>query len=100
MHNSNYRADQYRELRRRMNEMNNPSCNRCTHGLSTTENMQTNRKPCNPEGGVGNGWGLYEYPLAMVYAPYQTFRNIFKCQDALIHGTLFEELVLPFEGCK
>ncbi len=101
MHNSNYRADQYRDLRRRMNEMNNPVCNPCARGTRGVEGAQSNRKPCNPEGDKrGNGWGLYEYPLAMVYAPYQTFRDIYKCHDALTHGTLFSELYLPLEGCK
>ena len=59
-----------------------------------------NVKPCNPEGEKSNGWGLYEYPLAIVYAPYQVFRDLYKCQDALEKGTLFSELYLPFEGCK
>ena len=101
MHNSNYRADQYRELRRKMDQMNSPACNICARGSGETRNMQSDRKPCNPEGyDRGNGWGLYEYPLAMVYAPYQSFRNVFKCHEALEHGTLFSELYLPFEGCK
>lgn len=101
MHNSNYRADQYRELRRRMNEMNAPTCNSCARTQGATQGMRNERIPCNPEGDErGNGWGLYEYPLVMVYAPYQTFRNVYKCHEALEHGTLFSELYLPFEGCK
>lgn len=36
--------------------------------------------------------------LAMVYAPRQCWRNLFDHQSALEHGTLFAELVLPFEG--
>ncbi len=101
MHNSNYRTEQYMDLRRRMNEMNNPTQNLCNRGLCGANNTNNNRKPCNPEGNNnGNGWGLYEYPLAMVYSPYQNFRNIYKCQDALEKGTLFSELDLPFEGCK
>lgn len=35
--------------------------------------------------------------LAMVYAPYQFFRSMYTPQDALAHGTLFEELYKPLE---
>ncbi len=102
MHNSNHRAEQYRDLRRRMNEMNTPVASPCAHGVYGMNNMRNSTAtPCNPEGNRrGNGWGLYEYPLAMVYAPYQTFRNIYKNHEALMKGTLFSELYLPFEGCK
>ncbi len=103
MHNSNHRADAYSDLRRRMNEMNKntTSCplNACRNSGNTRMDMTST--PCNPEGNRrGNGWGLYEYPLAMVYAPYQTFRNLYECHDALANGTLFSELNLPLEGCK
>ena len=36
--------------------------------------------------------------LAMVYAPMQCWRDLLDLQSALRHGTLFAELVLPFEG--
>ena len=45
-----------------------------------------------------NGWGLYEYPLAMVYSPYQQFRNLYSPEIALERGTVFTELDLPFEA--
>lgn len=58
--------------------------------------------------GVGNGkpsCGDGECPscvsapsLAMVYAPRQCWRNLLDMQSALDQGTLFAELVLPFEG--
>ena len=35
--------------------------------------------------------------LAMVYAPKQSFRRLFSEQEALRHGTLFEELYKPLE---
>ena len=101
MQNSNFRAEQYTELRRRLSEINSAkgSCPMGTCGLHNQKNMT--KTPCNPEGeNRGNGWGLYEYPLAMVYAPYQSFRGIYKCCEALERGTLFSELYLPFEGCK
>ena len=33
--------------------------------------------------------------LAMVYSPYQCFRMTYSPMDALVHGTLFEELYKP-----
>ena len=46
----------------------------------------------------GHTWGLYEYPLASVYAPLQEFRSIFDKDTALKKGTIFSELDLPFMG--
>ena len=43
-------------------------------------------------------WGLDGYPLAMVYSPIQKWRNIYDCETALVRGTIFEELDLPFLG--
>ena len=53
------------------------------------------------EGCGADSWGLSEYPLAMVYAPCQSFRGLFDPATALSHGTLFTELDLPLgrEGC-
>lgn len=50
---------------------------------------------CHPCG--ENSWGLDGYPLAMVYAPCQTFRNLYDLETALERGTLFSELDLPIE---
>ena len=36
--------------------------------------------------------------LAMVYSPKQCFRNLLDPSSALEHGSLFAELVMPFEG--
>ena len=33
--------------------------------------------------------------LAMVYSPYQSWRMLLSPDDALAHGTLFEELYKP-----
>jgi len=38
--------------------------------------------------------------LAMVYSPYQCWRMIYTPADALMHGTLFEELYKPLGECK
>ena len=38
--------------------------------------------------------------LAMGYSPYQCWRMLYGEEDALHHGTLFEELYKPLEdGC-
>lgn len=51
---------------------------------------------CSP---CGEGsWGLNDYPLAMVYAPCQPFRNLYDADTALKQGTLFAELYLPLGG--
>ena len=51
--------------------------------------------------GYGNrGWGLQEYPLAMMFAPYQKWRNIYTSEVALERGTLFGELDLPLESAN
>ena len=49
-----------------------------------------------------SSWGLDGYPLAMVYSTIQKWRNIYDIETALVRGTIFEELDLPFlgkEGC-
>ena len=48
--------------------------------------------------GAGRSWGLHDHPLAMVYSPYQHFRDTYTPDIALGRGTLFSELDLPFEG--
>ena len=38
-------------------------------------------------------------PLAMIYAPQQTFTDIYGDDEALARGTLFADLYFPFEAC-
>ncbi len=45
----------------------------------------------------GTGTCLDRMPLAYVYAPDQVFRMLYSANDALKHGTLFEELYKPME---
>lgn len=47
-----------------------------------------------------HGWGLLDHPLAMVYSPYQLFRDVYSPDVSLSRGTMFAELDLPFEGDK
>ncbi len=51
-----------------------------------------------PDNTPGTSWGLLNYPLGSVYAPLQTWRNIYSLVEGLSRGTIFEELFLPFEG--
>ncbi|MCD8018568.1 MAG: spore coat associated protein CotJA [Clostridiales bacterium] len=37
-------------------------------------------------------------PLAMAYVPWQTWGNLYKPEDGLMQGTIFEELDKPFTG--
>lgn len=46
----------------------------------------------------GMGWGLTGYPLASVYAPLQSFDDLYDTETALREGTVFKELDLPFTG--
>ena len=45
----------------------------------------------------GRGDCLDKMPLAYAYAPNQMFRMLYSANDALSHGTLFEELYKPKE---
>lgn len=64
---------------------------KCDGSLADGQNNNTARRL---------GWGLEEYPLAMMYAPYQVWRHIYALDVALERGTLFGELDLPFEATK
>lgn len=58
---------------------------------------------CTGQGNkCGGGTVLDDFPLAYVYAPDQKFRMLYSADDALRHGTLFEELYKPMEvyGCE
>lgn len=50
--------------------------------------------PCNPD---ANNRRLMNFPLGMVYSPYQEWRNIYDTETALRQGTLFRELDMPWE---
>ena len=53
---------------------------------------------CNMCEDKRRSWGLDGYPLAMVYAPIQRFGDMYDLDTALMEGTLFKELDLPFKG--
>lgn len=88
----------------------NGGCGRMGNGNgcgNTSRERMGNGNGCGHTGngrGCGNaengnrGWGLHDHPLAMVYSPYQHFRDTYTPDIALGRGTLFSELDLPFEG--
>ena len=41
---------------------------------------------------------LEDMPLAMAYVPWQKWQNIFDAEKGFCHGTIFQELNIPFEG--
>ena len=41
---------------------------------------------------------LGSLPVAMAYVPMQQWKSAYPPEEALMHGTLFPELNLPFEG--
>ena len=62
---------------------------------------QTNPAPPVPESGHTSGFDaqfLGSLPLAMTYVPMQQWNAAYMPAEALIHGTLFPDLNLPFEG--
>ena len=70
------------------------------------------RNTCNTAGGytplrrnvrgVSGGCDTPHTPqhLAMVYSPYQEWKDIYCAEKALMNGTLFAELDKPFKGYK
>lgn len=69
-------------------DMNTPPRRRCTGELREDSGAPTPKQ----------GWGLRDYPLAMVYSPYQSWQNLYTPDLALEKGTLFSELDLPIES--
>ncbi len=70
-------------------DMNATPRRRCTGELREDNNHTQSSK---------HGWGLQNYPLAMVYSPYQNWQNLYTPDVALEKGTLFGELDLPIES--
>ena len=67
--------------------------NTSNHPLCELSNSPKNDCNCNK-----NSWGLEGYPLASVFAPLQSFDNLYDAETALKQGTVFAELDLPFSG--
>ncbi len=48
----------------------------------------------------GNIWQKHDLPLAMVYSPYQHWRDVYDCEKGLSRGTIFRDLDKPFEASQ
>lgn len=66
-------------------------------GRPSCDGTVSNGKPSCDDRGECPSY-LHAPSLAMVYAPRQCWRNLLDLQSALENGTLFAELVLPFEA--
>lgn len=74
-----------------------------TNGNGIRGNGTTDRNGMSGNGGDTVSWGLYGYPLAMVYAPVQCFGELYEPDKGLSQGTIFRQLDLPFTwkgGCR
>ena len=76
--------------------MNNGNGCGCENNGGTGDNGNVGGVTGNHSCG-GNGSCLDNMPLAYVYAPDQMFRMLYTANEALSHGTLFEELYKPME---
>ena len=73
--------------------------------MARMENAHGNpseRPSCNQNDDIGSECPtvLGAPSLAMVYSPKQCWRNLLDNEAALKNGSLFAELILPFEGSK
>lgn len=62
---------------------------------SCTENQNHGNEACTDECPTH----VHAPVLAMVYSPRQCWRNVLDPQSGLENGSMFAELILPFEGC-
>lgn len=82
-----------------------------THGEIPVLNLESpvlpempdgNRPSCDGSyGDMENGMcptHVHAPSLAMVYSPKQCWRNLLDLHAGLNHGSIFAELILPFEG--
>ena len=45
---------------------------------------------------IHHSWGLESYPNAIVFAPLQSFENLYDLDTGMKNGTIFIDLDLPF----
>ena len=74
---------------------NSPDGNSCNNACGYTPLRRSVR-------GVSGGFDTphTSQHLAMVYSPYQEWKDIYCGEKALVKGTLFAELDKPFKGYK
>lgn len=62
------------------------------------ENMRNSCRisyACDPD---AQGTNLNSLPLSMAYVPWQRWQNLYKPEEGLSNGTIFQEVNLPFTG--
>ncbi|WP_313134740.1 spore coat associated protein CotJA [Anaerocolumna sp.] len=95
-----YRQQRYGRYnnRRNMGSYRNASDDSCGCGeLGSELREEVKKDVCNED--LADKC-LDRMPLAMAYVPFQKWRKVFDAPTGLAHGTIFEELVLPFYGYK
>jgi len=65
----------------------------------SNSNSRLNCRGERDEGDASVSPNCSDWQLAMVYSPFQCWRMLYSVEDALSHGTLFEELFKPLEEC-
>ena len=78
----------------RMANENRSATDMRDQGAEMRRNADTDnrRRPCGESQN-----GINSLPLAYVYAPSQRFCMLYSAEEALKHGTLFEDLYKPME---
>lgn len=83
-----------RLLERIVTVQDNDACHRNSNAANACPLRQI-RESNMPEGD-----GNFDYALAMVYAPEQSWQNIYCVEEGLKAGTIFKELNKLFYGAK
>lgn len=89
----NYRHPMYNHYPRNMAGYQNQRRNGC-YSVPVTEGDYCGDNCGNKESNLDKC--IDSLPLAMAYVPMQKWRNVFEACEGLAHGTIFEELVLPY----
>ena len=76
--------------------MGGDGCSRNNVGQNGNTDARQNGNTVG-NGNCGGTGCVDAFPLAYVYAPNQSFRMLYSAEEALKHGTLFEELYKPKE---
>lgn len=78
---------------------NNYSNNYSRSGMTSPCSCHNHNQPsqtCHQE----HGHHFSDFPIGMGYVPWQTWRNIYEPDKALMQGTIFAELDKPFLGAR
>ena len=64
--------------------------------------LQNRQNCCRETGNIACGEStsydqLQMMPLAMAYVPWQQWQNVYECSKGFEHGSIFEELIFPFQ---